>query len=379
MVIAISTISCVGYDIKNKPQKQEIQILKNPLQLKDASIYFFDVSQLDNITNSCYINTHYYDYGQKFDSYINNNGNFGGNIFSIDGQNKNCAMLPYTNINNTFTRVSVLNSDIEDCADFRYCKLHNLGFNDNNQLLGNLTDRMIYYSLGNHFFIKNYNFPLVNSVKDTTDFNILVGGAYYGFPLSLINLSTGYNKDVSFYQDIISDTGYTDYFGNILYGNKGYIKINESKFYKLDKVFTFVSRNGDVFSQIRVDGINIYDSVNQIYKTLPFPTTIKKFSSYSYKFGMTDDKIISISVSTSDVGNFITYLINLNNGKWYDVRDLMNILGLSAYKSLTFQISPNGKYMLIDGTYDTKNVLAVKVSFQNGLADYMQNNLQPLP
>lgn len=374
IIIALSATSCVGYDIKNKTQKQEVQITKNPLQLKDVLIYLFDTSQLDIITKSCYTTEHYYDKEQKFTNYINNNGNFGGNIFSIDGQNKNCAMLPYTNINNIFNRISTTQSVIEDCADFRYCELNSMGFNDKNELLGLVNPYVTYSYINNSFVIQKFKdrLNLINLI-DTTDFNAIV----YNFDFKknlLTNLSNGKSQDISIYDELVGFN--SRYINNIIYGKNGYVKLNDSTFYQLTQQFESLSRNGEIFAQIKSETIDLYDSINNNYYQLSIPSSIGKISSYSPRYLISDDKILRINTWYN--GKSTEFLINIATGNWYKLEDLFANLNLSQYKSLKYQISPNGQYMLIDGTYDTTNILAVKVFFSNGIANYLQNNLQPL-
>lgn len=76
-----------------------------------------------------------------------------------------------------------------------------------------------------------------------------------------------------------------------------------------------------------------------------------------------------------------TYFYSSLRGQFYDFFDLLTIFNIQEYspKITNIKLSENGNYMLLilDKTGKSSNI-AIKIKFDNGINDFLVNNLQPV-
>jgi hypothetical protein len=381
IIMALSLVSCVGH------QDQE-NLSTNPLTIKSkssiAEVYYLSDSNVDDNTKFCF-NRHYSDEPiHLMNLYINDNGDFGGRIYSKDPNGKDCALLPYAYKNKQFKRLYVQpTNNYYKCVNNLNCGFLTFGFTNSGDLIGYLQGddnslfQKVYTMMDNDLSVKYPNlYGDPTAEIDQTSYNKFNAQAA---ELSIRNIKTGEVNSFYNLHNYFKDN-YIKLIGDIIIGHQYYFNINDSIIHKLpENIDWSISDNKGVWFSNFVWGGNIhkwtlmtYNSTTQVQGVTVAPNDIK-IASNSLK--MTTNNGVTV-IETWDTHE--SYLYNSLNNKWYLLKDLLKSLRMDDFMPDSFSISPNGNHFAVWNSRSAMRFGIAKVDFPSGMADYLKNNVQPV-
>ena len=374
IVSAIMTSCMTNHTPVDRNNQQNNQLISK--NLHSVSINYYTTNDLDQSTKDCYLN--YQNNFPRAEMYVNNNGNIGGRIFSKeDIGTKNCIYMPFIIKNNVFTRVSLKNTFFDKCTGLgNDCNIKIYGIKNNNDLIGvnrtSSTDKTPeFYTL----------FKYSNNVVESSSFL----SDYYKFNSQHSYNLTTWIFNASFYNPFTQEISSAP--TNAMYAalsDGDYMAYSYMWDYNNVFIYNIKTR---VKETIKISDANESANLGNISDNgrYLFGWKFPNYQKEAYYIDRQNGNKVTSIPAKKDIARNVTdegvtvidgKIYVSNNNKFYSPSNLLASLGLKEYTG-SYDFSRDGKYLMINNSYQHPNVFAVKVYFPDGMTEYLKNNVNP--